>query len=40
LVQDITAPLLQEFYSYDGAGEELFEKLTASRQRMRMIYGP
>jgi hypothetical protein len=41
MVQDITAPLLREFYSYDGpGGEDLSEKLTTSRQRMRMIYGP
>jgi hypothetical protein len=40
MVQDITAPLLEAFYSYEGSGEDLSEKLASSRQRMRMIYGP
>jgi hypothetical protein len=39
-VQDVTAPILEEFYSYDGGGEDLSRKLASSRQRMRMIYGP
>jgi Sulfotransferase domain len=39
-VERITAPLLKEFYSYDGQSESLSQKLASSRQRMRMIYGP
>ena len=40
IVERITAPLLKEFYSYDGQGESLSQKLASSRQWMRMIYGP
>ena len=39
-VEEITAPLLKEFYSYDGQSESLSQKLASSWQWMRMIYGP
>jgi hypothetical protein len=40
IVERITAPLLREFYGYEGDGESLSEKLDSSRQWMRMLYGP
>jgi hypothetical protein len=40
LVERITAPLLKEFYLYEGESESLSEKLDSSRQWMRMLYGP
>ena len=40
VVEEVTAPLLKEFYSYDGQSKSLSQKLASSRQWMRMIYGP
>lgn len=40
IVERITAPLLKEFYSYEGECRSLSEELASSRQWMRMIYGP
>jgi hypothetical protein len=39
-VERITAPLLEEFYSYEGQSKSLPDQLASSRQWMRMIYGP
>jgi hypothetical protein len=40
VVERITAPLLEEFYSYIGDSESLLERLASSRGWMRMLYGP
>jgi hypothetical protein len=39
-VERITAPLLEEFYSYEEQSKSLPDQLASSRQWMRMIYGP
>jgi len=40
MVEQITAPLLKEFYSYEGESRSLSDELASSRQWMRMLYGP
>jgi hypothetical protein len=40
MVERITAPLLKEFYSYEGESEDLSARLASSREWMSMLYGP